>query len=405
MNPDLHRLQPYPFEKLANLLGNTPVEHNLTPLNISIGEPKHATPAFVREAMIDALDGIAIYPTTRGERALREAISGWICRRFGPDASAIDPDRHVIPVNGTREALFSFAQAVCDRTVQDGVILTPNPFYQIYEGAAFMSGVTPIHVNATAQTGFRPRFQDLDPAILDRAQLLYLCSPSNPTGAVHPLEELQSLIELADRHDFVIASDECYSEIYYDGEPPAGLLQAAWAMGRTDFKRCVVFHSLSKRSNMPGARSGFVAGDAELLARYFQLRTYTGCAQPPFIQHAAIAAWNDETHVADNRALYRAKLDESEAILSPHLNVRRPEASFYLWLEVPGGGERFAQHLFGRYGVTVLPGGYLGRTGDNCLGGAGNPGDPYVRIALVATPEQNREAMQRIAQAAQTFTL
>nr|CRH07679.1 putative LL-diaminopimelate aminotransferase 2 (dapL2) [Candidatus Magnetococcus massalia] len=394
MNPDLANLNPYPFEKLAKLFAGVAPNAELRPLNISIGEPKHPTPAFVRQTMEEALDGLAIYPTTRGEVALRESQAAWLTRRFELPEGSIDPARHVIPVNGTREALFSIALAIVDRTADDPVVLTPNPFYQIYEGATLMAGGRCIHVDATAESGLRPRFDQLDGATLDKTQLLYLCSPSNPTGAVHPLEELQELIRLADKHDFVICSDECYSEIWYDAPPP-GLLQAAAAMGRSSYERCLVFHSLSKRSNMPGARSGFVAGDAELLQRYFQLRTYTGCAMPPFIQKAAIAAWDDEQHVEENRQQYRQKLDDSVEILSPVIPVTRPEASFYLWLAVPGGGEAFARTLYEQYNVVVLPGGYLGREGAQ-----GNPAAPYIRVALVASAEDNKAAMQRIAQCA-----
>ncbi|MEG3641165.1 succinyldiaminopimelate transaminase [Magnetococcus sp. PR-3] len=396
MNPEMDRLNPYPFEKLAQLFEGVTPNPDLAPLNISIGEPKHPTPAFVTQRMIEALeDGdMAKYPTTRGEKALRESIAGWLTRRFELKPGSVDPDRHVLSASGTREAIFSVALAMVDRQ-KGGVVLTPNPFYQIYEGASFMAGVDPIHIDATEQTGLRPPFTALDTDLLDRTQMVYLCSPSNPTGAVHPLEELQELIRLADKHDFVICSDECYSEIWYDAPPP-GLLQACAEMGRDDYKRCLVFHSLSKRSNMPGARSGFVAGDAQLLDRYFKLRTYTGNAMPPFIQKAAVAAWDDESHVEENRKQYRAKLETSIEILSPVLDVTRPEASFYLWLKVPTGGENFARVLYEKFNVVVLPGGYLGRHGAQ-----GNPADPYIRIALVATPEQNRMAMQRIAQCAQ----
>ncbi|ABK42573.1 aminotransferase [Magnetococcus marinus MC-1] len=396
MNPEMARLNPYPFEKLAVLFEGITPNGALSPLNISIGEPKHPTPAFVTQRMMEALqDGdMAKYPTTRGERALRESMAAWLTRRFELQAGSVDPDRHVLSANGTREAIFSVALAVVDRA-KGGVVLTPNPFYQIYEGACFMAGVEPVHIDATEETHLRPPFTQLDAELLARTQMVYLCSPSNPTGAVHPLEELQELIRLADTYDFVICADECYSEIWYDAPPP-GLLQACAAMGRHDFARCLVFHSLSKRSNMPGARTGFIAGDAQLLDHYFKLRTYTGCATPPFIQKAAIAAWDDEQHVEENRRAYRAKLEESMAILSPVLPVTRPEASFYLWLKVPGGGALFARTLYEKYNVVVLPGGYLGRQGAH-----GNPADGYIRIALVATLEQNREAMHRIAQCAQ----
>ncbi|MBF0160853.1 MAG: succinyldiaminopimelate transaminase [Magnetococcales bacterium] len=407
MNPLLQQLHPYPFEKLADLLRVAPQTQDngragegeappYSPINLSIGEPKHAVPPLIRQVMAAALDDIGVYPTTRGESALQRAIASWLEKRFQLGHGTLDPNRHLLPVNGTREALFSIAQAVTNsHGAEKPFIVMPNPFYQIYEGAAYMAGAQPVYVPCTADCGFIPDYHALPPAILQRTALLYLCSPGNPTGAVFSLEALQHLIELAHRYHFVLAADECYSEIWYD-QPPPGLLQAARQMGMEDFKNCLVFHSLSKRSNMPGARSGFVAGDAQWLSHYFRLRTYTGCATPRFIQRAAIAAWEDETHVQENRAIYREKLADALAILSPVLPVERPQAGFYLWLRVPGGGEHFARHLHARYQVTVLPGAYLGRPDDT----GNNPGAPYVRIALVASPEENRQAMQRIAQAA-----
>ncbi len=407
MNPFLQRLHPYPFEKLAALLHpnaqrrvtGEPLglpDHAHSPINLSIGEPKHPVPPFIRQAMAEALDDMALYPTTRGASSLRCAMATWLENRFQLGQGTVDPDRHILPVNGTREALFSIAQAVTDASGSDQpAILMPNPFYQIYEGAAFMAGAQPVYVACTADNGFIPDYHAVPPAILERTALLYLCSPANPTGAVFSMDALKRLIDLAHRYDFVLAADECYSEIWTD-QPPPGLLQAAQQMGLDSFDRCLVFHSLSKRSNMPGARSGFVAGHAGLLDAYFRLRTYTGCATPPFIQKAATIAWGDETHVRENQALYRQKLAESIAILRPVLPVERPEAGFYLWLRVPGGGETFAQYLYRHYHVTVLPGAYLGRpdaTGHN-------PGAAYVRIALVAPLEENREAMLRIAQSA-----
>ncbi|MBF0624285.1 MAG: succinyldiaminopimelate transaminase [Magnetococcales bacterium] len=394
MNSALDTLHPYPFEKLAALLAGIAPPTGLAPLNISIGEPQHPVAPALRQTLAQALDGISRYPTTRGQTDLRQAMAGWLCRRFG--LGQVDPETQVLPVNGTREALFSIAQAVLNPSPGEPppLVAMPNPFYQIYEGATLMAGGKPLYVNATPANGLLPDYERLAPELLDRVELLYLCSPSNPTGAVFSLERLQALIRLADRHDFVIASDECYSEIWYD-QPPPGLLEAAWRMGRTGFERCLVFHSLSKRSNMPGARTGFVAGDAALLAGYFKLRTYTGCATPPFIQAAAVAAWQDESHVEDNRRQYREKLADAEAILAPVLPVNRPQAGFYLWLEVPGDGEAFTRALYADHGVTVLPGAYLGR--DH---GAGNPGNPYVRVALVAPPDVNREAMKRLARCA-----
>jgi N-succinyldiaminopimelate aminotransferase len=397
MNPYLDRLQPYPFEKLAALIKGLSPSPDHPPLNISIGEPKHPVAPYLRQAMADALDGISRYPTTRGEPALREAAANWLEKRFDLDEGSIDPDKNLLPVNGTREALFSIAQLFSepDGVEQESIILSPNPFYQIYEGAAHMARLKPVFVNANEGNHFLPDYHALPKEVLDRTNLLYLCTPANPTGAVYSLEQLQGLIELADRHDFTIASDECYSEIWYN-RPPPGLLEAARAMGREEYRRCLVFHSLSKRSNMPGARSGFVAGDAKLLSAYFRLRTYTGCATPPFIQQAAIAAWNDELHVEENRVQYRQKLEESIQILNPTLPVSPPEAGFYLWIKVPGGGVSFAQRLYEGYNLVVLPGGYLGRENEG-----ENPGNPYIRVALVASPEDNREAMERIAACAQ----
>lgn len=433
MNSRLERLHPYPFEKLKALLERSAGvascgragaaedggEVPYVPLDLSIGEPKHPVPPFVLRAMADALEDIGLYPTTRGARFLRQAAAEWLERRFHLEGGSVDPDRHVLPVNGTREALFSIAQAVVDagdglsRSVHDvgdvgdvgGVkasdapyVLLPNPFYQIYEGATFMAGATPYYVACTASQGFLPDYHTLPPALLDRTALLYLCSPANPTGAVFPLERLMTLIELAKRHDFVIASDECYSEIWYD-QPPPGLLQAAQRLGDHRFTRCLVFHSLSKRSNMPGARSGFVAGDAALLERYFRLRTYTGCAMPLFVQRAATLAWRDERHVQENREAYQQKLEEAIAILSPVLPVKRPDAGFYLWLQVPGGGEAFARRLYEDYNVTVLPGAYLGRMDSS----GSNPGAAYVRVAMVAPRHENRDAMRRIAACARSL--
>ncbi|MEO5352957.1 MAG: succinyldiaminopimelate transaminase [Magnetococcus sp. XQGC-1] len=403
MNPLLQQVHPYPFEKLAALLSTAqemPVTGRpaapLPPINLSIGEPRHPVPPFIRQAMAEALDDIGVYPTTRGEPFLRRAMARWLEERFHLGRESLDPDRHVLPVNGTREALFSIAQAtVAPQAADKPVVLMPNPFYQIYEGATLMAGGKPLYVSCTAANRFIPDYHALPPAVLQRTALLYLCSPGNPTGAVFSLEALQRLIELAHRYSFVLVADECYSEIWYE-QPPPGLLQAARQMGLDNFDRCLVFHSLSKRSNMPGARSGFVAGDPLQLANYFRLRTYTGCATPRFIQRAATVAWEDESHVQENRAIYRRKLEESVTLLAPVLPVERPDAGFYLWLRVPGGGESFTRHLHERYHVTVLPGAYLGRPD----AAGNNPGADYVRIALVAAPEENRQAMLRIAQCA-----
>ncbi|MBF0423598.1 MAG: succinyldiaminopimelate transaminase [Magnetococcales bacterium] len=394
MNTALHGLQPYPFEKLAVLLQDITPEPGRTAINLSIGEPRHPVASFIREIMAASLDGISRYPTTRGELGLRQAAGRWLERRFGLVSGSVDPEREVLPVNGTREALFSIVQAVVDFPEggrKKPYVLMPNPFYQIYEGATIMAGAIPVHVPATAANGFLPDYAALPADILARTQLLFLCSPANPTGAVTSTEELKKLLRLADTYHFTLAADECYSEVWYQ-EPPPGLLKVAQDQGRNGFERCLVFHSLSKRSNMPGARSGFVAGDATILEHYFKLRTYTGCATPPFIQQAAIAAWNDEAHVEDNRVQYRQKLSDALEILRSVLPVEAPRAGFYLWLEVPGGGETFTRQLFQRHHVTVLPGAYLGR-------GAGrdNPGAPYIRVALVQPREETREGIRRIA--------
>ncbi|MBF0348213.1 MAG: succinyldiaminopimelate transaminase [Magnetococcales bacterium] len=393
MNTMLRGLQPYPFEKLHALLKEVTPSREHTPINLSIGEPRHPVAPWIRETMAQALDGISRYPTTRGEEGLRQSAARWLERRFTLIPGSVDPETQLLPVNGTREALFSIVQAVTGPRDPGAVVLMPNPFYQIYEGAALMAGATPIHVPATEDNHFLPDYASLPPELLARTRLLFLCSPANPTGAVTHEAELIRLLHLAETYQFILAADECYSEIW-DRSPPPGLLKVAQDQGRMGFERCLVFHSLSKRSNMPGARSGFVAGDAAILNDYFQLRTYTGCATPPFIQQAAIAAWNDETHVEENRIQYRQKFADALEILQPLLPVRIPEAGFYLWLKVPKGGELFARHMFQRYNVTVLPGAYLGRGH-----GTDNPGLPYVRIAMVQPRNENKEGIQRIAAA------
>ncbi len=393
MNPDLEKLQPYPFERLNALkAGISPPEK--PHIGLSIGEPKHATPGLVAAALEQQLHkGLATYPLTRGLPALREAICNWLIARFHLPDGSLDPERHALPVNGTREGLFAFAQAVIDRG-RPAVIVAPNPFYQIYEGAALLAGATPHFVPCTAETGYLPDFGRVDARTWDACQLLYLCSPGNPTGAVMPQDSLEQLITLAERHDFVIAADECYSEIYFDEtQPPAGLLQAAAAMGNSDYRRCVVFHSLSKRSNAPGLRSGFVAGDPDLLAGFLRYRTYHGCALPLQHQYASIAAWMDEDHVIENRRLYREKFDAVLEILGGYLDVGRPQAGFYLWTRTPGGDEAFARALFAEQNVTVLPGRYLSREVDGI-----NPGADHVRMALVANREECVEAAERIKQ-------
>jgi len=391
MNNALNQLQPYPFEKLRALLGGVQPAADKRPIALSIGEPKHASPAFVAQALADNLDKMAVYPTTLGIPVLREAIGHWCERRFGVPAGWLDPARHVLPVNGTREALFAFTQTVVQRS-DDGLVVSPNPFYQIYEGAALLAGAKPHYLPCLDDNGFNPDFDAVSAETWQRCQILFLCSPGNPTGALIPLETLKKLIALADQYDFVIAADECYSELYFDEQmPPPGLLTACAELGRSDFKRCVVFHSLSKRSNLPGLRSGFVAGDAEILKAFLLYRTYHGCAMPVQTQLASVAAWNDEAHVRGNRDLYREKFDAVLDILSPVMDVQRPDGSFYLWPNVEGDDAEFCRALFEQQHVTVVPGSYLSRDVDGV-----NPGAGRVRLALVAPLAECVEAAQRI---------
>ncbi|MDD5180436.1 MAG: succinyldiaminopimelate transaminase, partial [Gallionellaceae bacterium] len=359
------------------------------PISLHIGEPKHATPPFIRDALSANLAGLANYPTTAGSDALRNSIAGWLQRRY--DLPALDAKTQVLPVNGSREALFAFAQAVIDRTRDNPVVVCPNPFYQIYEGAALLSGAAPHFLNTLPEDNYALNFDQLPQEVWQRAQLIYVCSPGNPTGHVMSLEEWKTLFEMSDRYGFVIASDECYSEIYFE-HPPLGALQAARQLGRGDYKNLVVFSSLSKRSNVPGMRSGFVAGDAKVLGKFTLYRTYHGCAMNPAIQAASAAAWQDEEHVAGNRRLYAEKFSQVTGILKPVLPVTLPDASFYLWLRVPTADTTFAQHLYRDYNVSVLPGSYLARTTHDV-----NPGERFVRIALVAELNEAVEAAHRIA--------
>jgi N-succinyldiaminopimelate aminotransferase len=391
MNNALQQLQPYPFEKLRALLGAVTPNPDKRPIALSIGEPKHKSPEFVAKALADNLDQMAVYPTTAGIPALRETIAQWCERRFNVPAGWLDATRHVLPVNGTREALFAFTQTVVNRS-DNGLVVSPNPFYQIYEGAAFLAGATPHYLPCLAEYGFNPDFDAVSADVWDRCQILFLCSPGNPTGALIPLETLKKLIALADKHDFVIAADECYSELYFDeATPPAGLLTACAELGRQDFKRCVVFHSLSKRSNLPGLRSGFVAGDADILKAFLLYRTYHGCAMPVQTQLASIAAWSDEEHVHANRTLYREKFDAVLEILSPVMDVQRPDGGFYLWPSVGSDDAAFCRDLYVTEHVTVVPGSYLSREVDGF-----NPGAGRVRMALVAPLTECIEAAQRI---------
>jgi N-succinyldiaminopimelate aminotransferase len=390
MNPRLARLQPYPFERLRALLSGVAVP-SPPPIRLSIGEPQHATPELVRSALTRALAGLSTYPATAGLDALREAMAGWFVGRFG--LPAVDPATQVLPVSGTREALFAIAQAVVDTSRASPLVVSPNPFYQIYEGAALLAGAEPVFLNQTPGNDFALDLGSLSADQWNRTQLVYVCSPGNPTGHVLDLEGWRALFEYSDRYGFVIASDECYSEIYPDEDaPPVGALEAAYALGRDGFPNLVVFTSLSKRSNAPGLRSGGIAGDAELLKRFLLYRTYHGCAMSLPVQHASVAAWGDESHVRENRAQYRAKFAAVTPMLEGVLEIRRPDASFYLWAGVPGGDdEAFTRELFARTHVTVLPGRYLAREAHG-----ENPGAGYVRIALVPAIEDCVEAARRI---------
>jgi N-succinyldiaminopimelate aminotransferase len=396
MNPFLSELQPYPFEKLSKLFADLKPPADVKPISLSVGEPKHKAPAFIAEEITNNIAGFSTYPATQGSDALRQAIASWLIKRFHLPAGSIDANQNVLPVNGTREALFAFAHFIVD-SGKDALVLMPNPFYQIYEGAALLAGAKPYYINATAENNFVPDFDSVPDSIWKKCQLLYLCSPGNPTGAVIDAQTIEKLIALSDRHNFVIASDECYSEIYLDeNKPPLGLLQVAAQIGRNDFRNLMVFHSLSKRSSVPGMRSGFVAGDSSLINKFRLYRTYHGCAMPPPIQAASTKAWSDEAHVLANRDLYRAKFAAVLEILQPAMNVHAPDASFYLWPETPIDDCEFARLLFERYNVTVLPGSYLSRQSNGI-----NPGHKRLRLALVASVDECVEAAKRIRQLVQ----
>jgi N-succinyldiaminopimelate aminotransferase len=397
VNPDLDRLQTYPFQKLTALLDGVASPSGKEPIAMYIGEPKHPTPAFIRQALVDHLDGLAAYPPTAGGEPLRSAIADWLRVRYRLDT--VDPRTEVIPVTGSREALFAFAQAVIDPTVRDPIVVCPNPFYQIYEGAALLAGATPHYLNTLPERGYAFDFADLPDALWRRVQLVYVCSPGNPTGHVMPLEEWKHLFDLSDRHGFVIASDECYSEIYFDeARAPLGALQAAFQLGRKRWPRLVMFSSLSKRSNVPGMRSGFVAGDAAILKKFLLYRTYHGCAMSPPVQAASAAAWRDEAHVIENRRLYREKFAAALEILRPVLDVEMPDAAFYLWPRSPLPDPEFARRLYQEQAVSVLPGSFLARTANGI-----NPGADRVRIALVASVDECAEAAQRIRRFVETL--
>jgi N-succinyldiaminopimelate aminotransferase len=393
MNPDLGLLQPYPFEKLAQLQHGIVPSPKLSAINLAIGEPQHDTPPLVIKAMTTNLGpALAKYPTTLGSEALRQSIAQWLQQRFKLPENSLDPAQHILPVNGTREALFAFAQAVINRQVVEPLVLIPNPFYQIYEGATWLAGAKPWFINCSAATAWQPDFGSVPATVWAGCQLLYLCSPNNPSGTLLDSVAWQNLLAYADKYDFIIAADECYSEIYADEDhPPVGLLQACVAAGRSDFNRCVVFHSLSKRSNVPGLRSGFVAGDAAIIRQFLLYRTYHGCTMSLAVQAASIAAWQDEQHVQANRVLYRQKFEAVMEILSPVMSVTQPPASFYLWPVTPIADDQFAQALFADQNVTVLPGQFLSRLAHGI-----NPGQNRIRIALVAPLADCIAAAQRI---------
>ncbi len=389
MNPLLARLHPYPFERLRELTRNIKPKPAFRPITLCIGEPRHATPALIERALIEALSGLSSYPATAGEPALRDACAQWVQRRYGV---ALDAATQVLPVNGSREALFALAQTVIDPMRAGATVACPNPFYQIYEGAALLAGAGTAFANSDPRRNFAVDWSQIDDATWSRTQLLYVCSPGNPAGAVMPLCEWQALFALSDRHGFVIASDECYSEIYFGDDAPLGSLQAAARLGREGFTNLVAFTSLSKRSSVPGLRSGFVAGDARLLKAFLLYRTYHGSAMSPPVQRASIAAWNDEAHVQANRALYRAKFGAVTPLLAGVLDVTLPDAGFYLWAGVPGGDDvAFALALLAQYNVAVLPGSLLGRDAHGA-----NPGAGRIRLALVAGVDECVEAAQRI---------
>jgi N-succinyldiaminopimelate aminotransferase len=397
VNPNLDRLQSYPFEKLRKLFEGVTPPAGLKPIRLSIGEPQHPTPAFITQALVENLDGLASYPSTHGSDALRGAIAGWLERRYG--LPAVDAATQVLPVNGSREALFAFAQSVVDPSGGHAKVLCPNPFYQIYEGAALLAGAEPVFLNNLPENRFGSDFDSLSDSLWRDVQLVFVCSPGNPTGRVLTHDEWARLFELSDRHGFVIAADECYSEIHFDDEaPPVGALQAAHRLGRSDFRNVVTFSSLSKRSNVPGMRSGFVAGDAAVVNAFLRYRTYHGCAMSPVVQAASVAAWNDEAHVVENRRLYREKFDRVTPIVARHLDVALPDAGFYLWARTPIADTDFARRLQAEYNVTVLPGSFLAREANGV-----NPGAGFVRIALVAGTAECVEAAERIAAFCQTL--
>jgi N-succinyldiaminopimelate aminotransferase len=391
MNPNLSLLHPYPFQKLRELFTGITPNAAFKLVNLSIGEPKHATPQLIMDTLTANLSGLASYPTTAGEPALRQAISDWLVRRYA--IPALDIEKAIIPVNGSREALFAFAQAIIDTGKPNPVVVSPNPFYQIYEGAALLAGAEPYFLNTLPENDLRMDYASVPDSVWQRTQLLYVCSPGNPTGKVMDLDDWREVFALADKYGFVIASDECYSEIYFnEDQPPLGALQAAHLLGRGD-RNLVMFSSLSKRSNVPGMRSGFVAGDTSILEKFLLYRTYHGCAMNPAVQAASIATWNNEAHVVENRRLYSEKFTAVTPLLQEVLEVEMPDAAFYLWAQVPGSDTEFARKLYQDFNVIVLPGSYLAREAHGV-----NPGEGFVRIALVAPLADCLEAAQRIKQ-------
>ena len=393
MNLGLKALQPYPFERLAALRAGLAPDPALSPINMSIGEPQHPTPPLILDAMREALPTLSRYPATKGGDELRQAIAGWLERRFRLGAGAVDPDCMVLPANGTREALFAVAQCMVDARDAGGLVAMPNPFYQIYEGAALLAGAQPWFLPCPASRDFLPDFAAVPTEVWERSRLVYVCSPANPSGAVLTREDYRQLLALADRHDFIVVSDECYSELYFDeSAPPCGLLEAAWAEGRTGFERCLVMHSLSKRSNAPGLRSGFIAGDKALMTQFLRYRTYHGSAMPLHVQQASVAAWRDERHVEENRRLYRAKFEAVTPLLAGVMRVAIPTGGFYLWPEVDGDEIAVCARLIQHANVTTLPGSFLARDA-----GQGNPGAHRLRIALVASFDECVAAARRIA--------
>ena len=397
MNPRLATLQSYPFQKLSALLEGAKPNPALRPIPLYIGEPKHPTPEFIKRALAENLAGLASYPATLGTPELREAIAKWLQQRYG--IPPVDPATQVIPVNGSREALFAIAQAVIDTSKADPVVVCPNPFYQIYEGAALLAGARPVYLNNMAQRNYAFDWSELSEDVWRRVQLVYVCSPANPTGHVMTLDDWKAVFALSDKYGFVIAADECYSEIHFDeAHPPLGALQAAQKLGRDGYPRLVVFSSLSKRSNVPGMRSGFVAGDAAVLKPYLLYRTYQGCAMSPAVSAASAAAWQDEAHVVENRRLYREKFDTALDIMKPALDVERPDAAFYLWAHTPLPDPEFTRRLYEAQAVSVLPGSYLARDAHGV-----NPGTHRVRIALVANTEECAEAARRIREFVKTL--